>query len=173
MAVLVPHWAAAGLEEIAAARERVERTIAQLEKEIPLESGTNAVVIGESFYASPAGSYLPALVEQALGPVQNRILFDSGDDAQRLEWLSRFPDRDSLYLMVIGNPGERDSFHRIAEQAQVRNLYAFSKEALGAMREDPHFLLEKLLLALGLVLTDLTAPQREELDRDLTLLVEA
>ena len=161
----LPKGTAGGLEETKAARERIERILAQLVKTTP-EFGKRVVVIGPSLYKEKA-PFLPALVEEALGPVQQKIFFDPGpDDPSRVErlgeWMAQLYKGGKLpSVLYFGSEGELTAF------AESTRLYVIPPREV---KNDPVLFVIQLLESIGL---RFEPEERARLEGDIRLLIQA
>ena len=160
----------AGLEEVAAARERVRWLLAK-----PM-ARDQVLVVGPSVYQNRM-PYLPKLVEETWGAVQERIFFDpaSGDPRQRAMdrslWAGKIfnPDRQQFpQALFLGDEEEFRDFNQFAQHIH------FDVQPLKTPRlEDPVRLLLDLLQWMGVQAADLSQAESEQLKSDLTLLIQA
>ncbi len=164
---------ASGLEEVAAARDRVQERLAAWARSSP-EFGKRVAVIGPSIYRQGTMRFLPALVEKALGPVQRQIFFDPENKGQRtIQWTEKFYyDGGDLPAGAVyfGSQDEFESFEHFAGTVPIPRLPVDRPKI---MASDPVGLLLQLLKSLGLSVEELGLDQRQQLERDLGLLIQA
>lgn len=153
--------------EVRSAAQRVEETLVQLSLQVG-PGRRSVTVIGPSLYQEryPA---LPVLIEQALGPVREQIFLDPGDADGRAEWAARLYGRQELpAVSYFGSDQEFESFSSFGRTAQLTVLRSPESGS-----SNPVLFVMRLLELLGLPTGTLSATQRDELERDLELLIRA
>lgn len=160
----------AGLEEVKAARERVQEMLAQL-REKSADFGQRVVVVGPSIYRDRM-PFLPTLVEEALGPVSEQIFFDPWATSQRIDcWVRQFYDRPQglpTGALYLGEEGEFESFQQFGRTVLLPRLPVRFPE--GGIASDPALLILQWLDSIGLSMAE---DQRRRLKSDLELIIQA
>jgi len=131
-----------------------------------VQDGKQTVVIGPSIYRERM-PFLPALVEQSLGAVQQQIFFDPQNADGRAEWASRLYGREISSAQFLGSETEFRDFARFAEHAAIAVI------PISSSASDPVRFVMELLQSLGVPIGNLSAQQSQQLERDLGLLIQA
>jgi hypothetical protein len=152
----------AGLEE------RVQETLSRLAVEAGSQLQGRVAIIGPSFYQEWM-PFLPALIERALGSVQEQIFLDPGDADGRAEWAARVYARQDL--PTVSYFGDDQEFESFSSFGRTAGLTVLRSPESGS--SNPVLFVLRLLEWIGLPTGTLSSTQREDLERDLKLLIQA
>lgn len=158
------------VEEWTAARTRVENTLTGLADKTPAENG-DAAVIGPSLYRTEPMRFLQGLVERALGPIRQRIFFDTQDPDRRSAWAAGLLGRTgSPSAQFLGSDEEfRDFQSFLSASGSPISVRPADRIAV----DNPVLFVMGLLQSIGLRPNEMGEAQRQELEQDLAFLIEA
>lgn len=165
----------AGMEEVRAAEERVRATLHRLVSQPASRVGKQAVVVGPTIYRD-AMPFLPALVEGALGELHPLIFFDPQIQGMargelleaRAGWAAGLYGREIASATFLGSDAEFSDFQPFARHAGIS-----VEPARDLSLADPVRFVVDLLKFLGVPLPDTGTQLRQQLDKELGLLIAA
>lgn len=160
-----------GVRSVSDARVRVRRTINELlaNPDAATSRGPQVAVIAPSYYQDQLPSLRAWVRDMLPAGLQKKIFFDSQDSGERSSWITG----------LMSRPGELPTAVFFGSEGEFNNFAFFMGPTPIGIRHfrtnitDPAYLFMELLQNLGLPVNSLGAEQRQQLDSDLRLIMQA